>query len=355
MENQPNQHCRNCGHLLPPPANFCPRCGQKNTDGRLTIGQLVQEFFSNLFNLDAKIFRTLAALAVPGKLTRQYFQGRHVPFYHPVRLFIVAGAVLVTVISLSINREGLKDMDNDWQRYQQRYYKHQHFRQLEAISDSTARQFGKPAVAAAFDTLLLRFSEGKDLATDSIELPLSVAFYSSDAPATHSEVVKVSIDDVVTLSPDSLAGKYGVHDFWQRMMLIQQLRIRQSGENFVFYVIGNILWMMLVMMPVLALVLKLLYIRRGQFYFEHLVFSFHTHTFTFLLLALLLILVKWMHGSIFAFGAFLMAGYLLLAMKRFYGQGWGKTILKFFLVNWMYLVTLVFAAFLIGLASVFLF
>jgi len=136
---------------------------------------------------------------------------------------------------------------------------------------------------------------------------------------------------------------------------MQNIRILKAADKLVFYLIGNTLWMMLIMMPMLALVLKLLYIRRKFYYFEHLVFSFHTHTFAFLLLALLLILNNFLPDWIFAWGTLGLAVYLYLAMKRFYGQSWMKTLVKFVLANFMYLFVASAALLITALASLVLF
>lgn len=89
MENETTtQNCRNCGHPLPEGANYCPQCSQKNHDGRLSFREMAVEMVSTIFNLDNKIFRSFLALLVPGKLTVDYFEGKHVRYYHPLRLFL---------------------------------------------------------------------------------------------------------------------------------------------------------------------------------------------------------------------------------------------------------------------------
>jgi len=88
-------------------------------------------------------------------------------------------------------------------------------------------------------------------------------------------------------------------------------------------------------MPVLALLMKLFYLRRNRFFIEHLYFNFHTHAFIFLLFTLTLLTplsyqirlpVAFTVGAIYAYMAFL----------RYYGQGWFKTLVKFTLITLAY-------------------
>jgi len=83
------QFCPNCCVPLIDRAVFCHNCGQKNTDARLTVKELFSQFFDNVFNLDSKIFRTLGAVIIPGKLTIAFLNGQRRKYYHPIRLFLV--------------------------------------------------------------------------------------------------------------------------------------------------------------------------------------------------------------------------------------------------------------------------
>ena len=97
MASKPKEHqagqefrtCPNCYYPLPRFGQYCSHCGQKYTDGKVTIKELMGDFLSNTLNLDAKIWRTLLALFVPGKLTIAFFKGRQQRYIHPLRLFFI--------------------------------------------------------------------------------------------------------------------------------------------------------------------------------------------------------------------------------------------------------------------------
>jgi hypothetical protein len=91
------------------------------------------------------------------------------------------------------------------------------------------------------------------------------------------------------------------------------------------------------LLPIFALLLKLFYWRSRRFYAEHFVFALHTHTFGYFIFTFILLLPR--AGSqkypILALMAWL-AGYLWLALKRTYEQGWIRTTLKFGVIGFAY-------------------
>jgi hypothetical protein len=92
---------------------------------------------------------------------------------------------------------------------------------------------------------------------------------------------------------------------------------------------------MFVLVPLVALTLLLLHLRRGFFYTEHLVFTVHAQTVTFVLLTPG---VAFASGPAAAVGSLLAIGHLLVAMRRFYGTGWFGTVLRWLAVSAAYLV-----------------
>ena len=339
MEETVSSSCRNCGALLPPGAKFCHSCGQRNTDGRLTFREMFHEFTAAFFNLDGKVFRTLLALAIPGRLTSEYFRGRQAPYYHPVRLFIVSGALFISLFSLSSGGESQSWMEESWKNRLDRYHRHQEQSRLLALRDSLGGAFSAPVAKSALDTLVGRFTNYRRIGQeDTLALPLNLDIFDG-----HTGPLRVAEKDLFTMSEDSLAEKYGLRGFLPHLVFVQSLRIWKSGEGFFSYFTAKTLWMMLLMMPLMAVVLKGLYWRRRFLFYEHLVFSFHTHAFLFLLLSLLLALRGVVNFDNWFLALLGVAVYLLISMKRFYGQPWGRTVLKFAVANALYLVIFILA------------
>ncbi len=89
--------------------------------------------------------------------------------------------------------------------------------------------------------------------------------------------------------------------------------------------------LMFVLLPIFALLLKVMYFRR--LYFDHLIFSIHLHTASYLILALMLPLENLANENVGLLIAqvvlliYLLA-YFVIAVQRVYGSGWLVTALK---------------------------
>lgn len=114
--------------------------------------------------------------------------------------------------------------------------------------------------------------------------------------------------------------------------------------------------MLFVSLPLFALFLKLIYYRHREYYFvSHGIYSVHLYIFYFIALLLLMLLqelfdyFEWSRISTVAAVLFLlMLLYEYKAMRNFYGQGRGKTIVKFLLAaSWrLFVITLLLIVFL---------
>jgi hypothetical protein len=102
------------------------------------------------------------------------------------------------------------------------------------------------------------------------------------------------------------------------------------------------------MVPLAAFILAALYRRGRRYYVEYMIFSLHFHSFVFVVLLLYLLLstflltrqvfVNQLLGGTFLL---LVLTYLYLALKRVYGQRWGRTLVKFGLLLSSYSLTFV--------------
>ena len=354
MEKNPTINCRNCECPLSENAHFCTNCGQRNTDGRVTFKELFAHFLDNLLNFDNRVFQTIGDLARPGKLTRQFFEGKHIRYYHPVRLFIISGAIFIALLSLVLADSNIKNTDKIWENRREAFYVKNNYYDIDSLSREIKLEMPSTVLTPAFDTLKERFiRKNKITDLDSVLITNAIDFGTGTKKEDRGKMV--ALDDLMNLNEDSIAVKYNITDFRERMVFIQNMRIQKSVKNFFFYMVGNMLWMIFIMMPMFALALKLLYLRKPFLYIEHLIFSFHTHTFVFLLYSLVLLIYKWTDINLFNWVLLGIGIYLLLAIKRFYKENWWRTVLKFILAIVFYFFVLCGAVVLLTFASVFLF
>ena len=108
-----------------------------------------------------------------------------------------------------------------------------------------------------------------------------------------------------------------------------------------------------IFLPFFTLFLKLLYIRRNFTYVDHLIFVFHTQTVFFMLLTILYIISFFTITALESAWVFLLLFliYLLIAMKKFYQQGYFKTFFKFILLNIVYMILGSLGIIVVGLIS----
>ncbi|HUQ13806.1 MAG TPA: DUF3667 domain-containing protein [Novosphingobium sp.] len=80
--------CLNCGTALVGP--HCHQCGQAAHVHR-TLGAFFHDLLHGAFHFEGKVWRTLPLLLLrPGRLTREYIDGRRASYVSPIALFLFA-------------------------------------------------------------------------------------------------------------------------------------------------------------------------------------------------------------------------------------------------------------------------
>jgi hypothetical protein len=115
------------------------------------------------------------------------------------------------------------------------------------------------------------------------------------------------------------------------------LPIEQALREFLPEYVEYLPHMVFVMLPLFALMLAVLYVRRRRYYAEHFVFSLHVHAFIFLMFILMLLI---RHEYFILAASFWIFVYVWLAMKRVYRQGWFRTTVKWWVLGWTYFIVL---------------
>lgn len=89
--------CLNCGTLLV--GSHCHTCGQA-AHVHKTLGAFFHDLLHGVFHFEGKIWRTLPMLVIrPGKLTREYIDGRRASYVSPIALFLFCVFLLFTTFT----------------------------------------------------------------------------------------------------------------------------------------------------------------------------------------------------------------------------------------------------------------
>ncbi|WP_421754217.1 DUF3667 domain-containing protein [Croceimicrobium sp.] len=323
LKRQKGSECLNCGQIIGD-ANFCSNCGQVNDTRRLTFIELIGESLSNFFAVDGRIFRTLKDVLIkPGKVATEFRLGKRVRYMNPVRFYFLASILLIT--SIQLNRDANLVNSNIDQESISR---------LKTLSDEER----ETAIQKAEDKL------------NKFEDPSIIIRFSamSDYLIVKPESSKEELFNRLKLEPG----------FWNDFAFEQAQKTARFGHNqkdnfesFNRELISKLVWILFLFIPILGLVLKLLYFRRDFYYPEHLFFTLYQQGLFFFISFLYNLIID--NQTVFILIILLYGVHLFLAMHRFYGQSWGKTFFKYFLVNLFGLLSFI-AFFMLSLVLVFI-
>lgn len=350
--------CLNCGTRLR--GQYCGRCGQRSRSRLISIWQLVREAFGDLLELDSRLWQTLLPLLVrPGKLTRDYLEGRRARYMPPFRTYLVL-SVLFFVVAFFDPQEDLSL-----------------FLEPEAPPTAEEREQSEDAAAASEATREQRRAEAveklEQLKEDGVPVPAGVMEEVID----DDDEFSISINsggsssgffencDQATIGDDDDLPEWVKKRFTnERMKDICERNQARGVDNFADAIVDNIPIALIVLLPVLAMVLKVLYPLSRRYFVEHLLFFVHFHAFFFLILTLLVLLAQLgaflgsPDGAIegiatltIVIASFYIPVYLYKAMRHVYGQGHLATIPKYFLLLAAYLTGAIITMALVLLAA----
>lgn len=309
------KRCMNCGSALI--GLFCSNCGQRDRRRPPTLWELISPAFDDIFEHDSRFWRSLWPLMFrPGFLTREFGEGRRAAYLPPVRMYLVISIVffLMASFDVSIQGDGFEvgmGLGED-----------------APITESAATSYSPPGLAG------------------------------DDSPKAREPRFRIEDDDAeVAPDPATVDVNDGVWSGFDaeleafRVELKQRTdRIKQNPTVFLTQLLDNIPTMMFVFLPLVAFVLMLLYPLSGKRYVEHVVFAVHYHSFFFLEVIILIALapmtrygitvldVSW--GLLTAVVVIWTPIYLFKAMRRVYGQGFFVTLLKYLMLGFAYLFSL---------------
>ncbi|PJJ60288.1 DUF3667 domain-containing protein [Hymenobacter chitinivorans] len=337
--------CANCERPFEAAENYCPNCGQQNHPLDLSFGHVAEEVLEGVFHFDGKVFRTLRLLLfAPGTLTLRFWQGKRVAYVPPVRLYVFISFLFFLLLSLALHAPEHGENHTLGERMRRAA--------LTFRADSIRLASTPPTADSVQNQLRLRKSRHVSLINGIINLDVDsdTLEYRRWNGVLYTPREWREVPEYSSAQLDGLLRRHGQEpSALARFILRQGYRIAQSSEQDISHqFVRGISLMMFVLMPVFALLLKLLYVRRKQYYLAHLMFAIHVHCFAFLLFSLSMALSLFAHvpAKSILLVLPLLALYLFLAQHRAYQQSWLKTAVKFVFLLSLY--SFVIAAGLLG-------
>jgi hypothetical protein len=387
-QRRKDNHCLNCNLRVESIYNYCPQCGQENTNNKVSVIELLKDLYDDYMTVDSRFFKSLKPFILqPGALTNAFNEGHRIRYVHPVRFYLLISLVYFFVfthvfdfenlpfneINKEINQSDSISIDKD--SVQNPAKKEKKLTKLKKQLTSLQKQ-----ITNAKD------KDNKDFVQDSMVVlqkikylqPLIDSLEKNSKAIVHSGLINNKLEAIEEKyeqkSQDTSDGNMRIHSFEQFQRIVQnkkttdkalldslgqrdkdELRLKLAkqmlkiGRNdlsiFLQTIIDNIPIMMILLLPFMALFLKIIYIRSERLYIEHLVFAFHMQSFVYLVISVFLVLFyltdyQYLEKFSVAFLGILVI-YVVAMFRNVYQQGMLKTIIKSWILSWMYFITLI--------------
>jgi len=330
-------HCENCGAELQ--GHWCAQCGQPAIEYRRSFRYVLADLLHEFLNWDSKFFATIALVILkPWRLTNEFLAGKRVRYVNPLRLYLLASILFFFAVNY-----GARDL-----RFEPGKLGPKDRAELEA----DLKKGDLPPAAREELEALLREAPASPAASPLTDLPSPTPTAASPAAGTDKQTQEYG---KIGERPFVVFDKAKSTTPFERW--IEARAKEKMGEHgtkmglFIATLFSNLPYMMLCCIPLFALVLKILYIRRHIFYIDHLIYALHIHTFAYTGIMLIVLatigLNRAVSGAIAGWTIALLwiafVVQIFLSIRRVYRQGWFISIFKFLFGGFVYLIVLVVA------------
>lgn len=325
--------CMNCGTKLQGP--FCHYCGQPDKNLMRFFPVLIREMLEDFADFDSRFMRSLKPLLFkPGKLTRDYLDGKRFRYVPPLRLYIFSSIAFFFLAALFAT-DAVQIQTGP----------------AESDGVVTGVQIGDTADDIADDTQ----ASSEDAASPEDEDGVS---FDLNGKPWDKETNPVAVAFLPDRMNDWINNE--IEESPQKGKAIEE------NPNLIYDKVFEVLPItMFVLLPIVALLFKFWYLFAGRYYVEHLIFALHNHAFIFVVFLFLMLssaFVGWREPqedgplSMALVGINAVAWtwipiYLLVSLKRVYRQSWGMTVLKFVTIGISYFVLLMIATIFVAILS----
>lgn len=335
LKERREKNCLNCNADVQ--GRFCHNCGQENIETKETVWHLITHFFQDITHFDGKFFSSLKYLITkPGFLSKEYMIGRRASNINPIRMYVFTSAIffLIFFSVFKIDSKSVVTSNLNGKTYVQ-------IEAMDSLAFNTfTKNVNKEDKKPALPMNRAEFKKYFDSATEQGNFQFTPGHYTS----------KAEYDSQLQ------SGKKK-HNWFERQLIYKNIEINEKFKGhkreiitaFSDILLHSLPQMFFILLPLFAGILKLLYIRRKNYYYvNHGIFSIHFYIFSFIAMLFMFGLSK-LNGSLhwgfitfievmMGFGIFF---YLYKAMRNFYQQRRAKTIIKFFMLCFLLFITMI--------------
>ncbi len=350
-KNKPSKvkdlNCLNCGYPFTRNEKFCPECGQENKGSKITLANFLKEMFRGFFSWDAKFWRTLLPLLFrPGKVSLDYISGKRSRYSNPFRFYLTTSVLFFLLLNTNETYKKINKLNNEEKNEEEIFNLNLNTNiNKDSLTQVIVRdirnqkkiQIPKETPKKIVDNLKKSDSLSKNIVNSSNILTGSMFMDKMINYNKYNPEIKTD----QALKNMVLKTNFTNRFWYTRAKKLNKISTNKDEQNNFFKQIismGSI--SLFLLLPLFALCLNFIQIRRKYTYVEHLIFVFHIQTIFFLLLILFLITGIIVNRTLFDMSPIfilLFAIYLYLAMKKFYKQRNLKTFIKYILSNILFI------------------
>ena len=341
-------HCLNCGEEFDESFNYCSHCGQENNHNRVSFATLIIDFLNNYFSFDSKFSLSLLPFFFePGYLTKKFVEGKRASFVNPIRLYLVISLIFFFVFSMVSNdiiQDSVKKFDETTGELSDQLPDSSKVLLDEVLAGNLSN-----IESDSIYTLIPDQEDSTRNYTFSIQQPdSSNEFLTEENFGTYMRLrdnYDVSVDQLLdSLYTDSLSN-------FQYNLTKKLIRLdRAENQVVISQLLKNLPLMMIFILPIFAFVLKLIYMRRNQYYITHLILALHLHSFAYVVYGFAFVAAMyWLPDGAGGWAVFisfiLVSTHSYLSFLKVYQQGWFKTLIKFNFIGFVYFWLLILGLF----------
>jgi len=353
--------CLNCKHPLDMSDKYCPHCSQANSTKKLSLKDFFDEFFSNVLSYDSKLLKTLGALLLrPGRITQDYIEGKRASYTNPFRFLLSLSIVYFLLMGLSGDFDQIDKFADTTGNEILNFEAEDVIQNLGAEEKKEAK-----GILNTLDSLKIgKFISNQERKKDSMTLanPKKELEALSDKGFIEryfgkQKIFTLLIEKDTIYVFDDLVEKHNIENSREHRMSFSGAKSlikakRQPGE-YISSLISKLPFTTFFFLPVFAIFIWLIYIRKKYTYTDHLIFSFHNQSLLFILL-----IISYLIDNVFGISSgglfFLIFGfYLYKAMRNYYKQGRFKTIVKYLFLNTIFIILAIIGVVLLFATSIF--
>ena len=333
--------CLNCGVPLDVLDRYCHNCGQVNTTKRLSLKDFFDEFFASMFSYDSRLRHTMMALLFkPGKISKDYINGQRAKYANPFRFYLSVSIIFFIINGFFLDFDEMSNGFNESGKIETKALKVAKDTDPEKIKEiENKKNISMDSLITTSDSISKTKKKTKEYYTEAALDTMN----SFKATFKRFSMYQDFHDETKIYSPeialDSMRHQKTMYNQYLYKRSIKAANLEDNIMDLIKYIFDKLPFIIFFFLPFLALAIWLVYVRRPFTYMEHLVFTFHTQTIFFILMGIALLVDEITNTEITTFIATLVfLFYLYKAMRKFYGQGRFKTIVKFLIINHLFFI-----------------